>query len=912
MKKSQLVIRGLVVICATVLAVGSVLAAGKTFYVDAVHGNDAWTGTADWEHRDETTDPVTGPRRSLSGVTALVTGTSDKATVGDTVYVAEGDYNSDAMSTGGASPKNYRLIMKSGMRLIGTGDRNKTLINGNSEIPVLNIAGWCLVKNVTICNGSSPDSSAWVGGGNTTREPIEPISRSFVVGCVVSNCVATGTAAGGAVAGAANAASIRNLFVRNYTAKTGNAAVYSGFAWNCIYDQGDDTKVACSNVKSYNCTFLNCSTANAGGKLYNCLVLSKEGNSADLHATVTAMPQSKDSTVDAASQINQGLDRTQIDGNWMPVSGANVGIDRGVNDNWTTNRLDVADYPMVADEWDLDFWGNPRIVGGTIDCGAVEFSPELSNFRSLDLTLTAAKGGVTLTGAEPGVTVVGSAAENIAFSIARDYAPAETDPTKFCLGVNINGEFFSFTGADADRVYERAVTYGGTSAVLVIEAVYATTNNWYVNPNVGKGSDANDGYTPYRAKRTLKGAVTNTLLRAGDVIHAAAGTYAEETMTDRACGNIRNRVVVPADVWLVADEGPERTVILGEKDNGGCGPNAVRCVAIEYTNAAYVRGFTLTGGATGTEGTYAKCAGGGFSKGGYFIGCVVTNNHAAAYSGGVYGATTIGCYYRDNYSGTGADDVISVNFGRHFNAVLDATSSSSANALVNCLLLPNAKTTNCKFVANTAICTSSLVTSCTLYDCLLDGAVGKYCKVEGRTEENVEGLADMFDANFRPKAGTKPVDFGVNLSYETNCPAVFADLDFAGGQRIYNGTIDCGAGEFDWRGTYAKVLGGKQSAVEAVSSNVVTADDLKSLALGADAVLRMTVLTGVSGMCSFSPSGTVSVKLNGNELAPIADEYSFEVESGSPAALEISAVGSDVVTLTKFSLPKSGLMLLFR
>ena len=45
--------RGLVVICATVLAVGSVLAAGKTFYVDAVHGNDAWTGAADWEHRDE-------------------------------------------------------------------------------------------------------------------------------------------------------------------------------------------------------------------------------------------------------------------------------------------------------------------------------------------------------------------------------------------------------------------------------------------------------------------------------------------------------------------------------------------------------------------------------------------------------------------------------------------------------------------------------------------------------------------------------------------------------------------------------------------------------------------------------------------------------------------------------------------
>lgn len=901
-------IRGLVVICATVLAVGSVLAAGKTFYVDAVHGNDAWTGTADWEHRDEATNPVTGPRKTLVSLYDDVTATSSMSAVGDTIYVAEGDYKEGSRT--GSGNKEYRMMLKAGTRLVGTGDRTKTYVNGDGRMYCLNIGTYCLVKNVTICNGYAAEGSAWVGGGTAGKE-------SFVVGCIVSNCVSTAAEKGGVTSSGSCAPSMRTLFVNN-RAQDGSV-LYSGRAWNCIFDQGDATCMACTSLKAYNCTFLNCSTANASGFLYNCLVRAQEGASAKMFATVTSGARSSRSTADDDCQLVQGLAMTQIDVAYMPIAGANVGIDEGINDNWTTNCWNAADYPLVADDWNLDFWGNPRVVNGTVDCGAVEYDATKSRARTL--TITDAKGGITVSGAAPGVTVVASPDDDVVFSIARNYAPAESDPTKFCLGVNVNGEFISFTGIDADRVYEGSVVYGGTN--LVIETVYATTNNWYVNPVEGRGDDTNDGYAPYRAKKTLQGAVENGLLRSGDVIHAAAGTYAEGLMSDNASYGTgsahNNRVVVPEGVWLVADEGPEKTVIKGEMDNGGCGPNAARCVAMLKNKKAYVRGFTLTGGASNDTKSYAKYAGAAMANCGVFIDCIVTNNHALARVGGICVGfeddencgMTIGCYFRDNWHGTAVEDDQCVFGGWHFNAVFKNGTATSAK-LVNCLLLQDAGAYKCAFTANSVGFTGANITSSSLYDCLIGGTVGGFTKLYGKTETNVEGLADMFDANFRPKAGTKPVDFGVSLSYATNCPAVFANLDFAGGQRIYNGTIDCGAGEFDWRGAYAKVLGGKQAAVEAASSNVIAADDLKSLALGAGAVLRMAVVTGVSGMCSFSPSGTVSVKLNGNVLAPIAGEYSFEVESGSPAALEISAVGSDVVTLTKFSLPKSGLMLLFR
>ena len=898
------------VVCAAVLLFSSAAcAAGQSFYVDAVHGDDSWTGTADADHIDRSTTPVTGPRKTLAGVTALVTATKSKETVGDTVYVAEGDYKTDPMSTGGTSPRDFRLIMKAGMRMIGTGDRDKTLINGNSEIPVLYIATWCLVKNVTICNGSATadtsNGAAWQGGGSSKTEPI---SSSFVVGCVISNCVSG--AATGAVAGGAAAASIRNLFVNNYSTKNATAgAVYSGYAWNCVFDKVSfPERGASSTLKAFNCTFVNCTTANAGGSLYNCLVRAKEGNNAQMYATVTSGNRSNGSNADQDCKTVQGLDKTQVDTDYMPIGGLNVGIDKGVNDNWATNCLSATDYPLVADEWGVDFLGNPRVVNDRIDCGAVEYSAEKTNVRQL--AITDGKGGVTLTGAESGVTTVKSAAENITFRIARNYAPAEVDPASFCLGINVNGEFFSFTGTDADRVYEGSVVYGGTS--LEIEAVYATTNNWYVNPVVGKGDDANDGYTPYRAKKTLKGAAKNALLRSGDVIHAAAGTYAEETMTDAKCGAIKNRVVVPDGVWLVADEGPERTIILGEKDDGGCGPDAVRCVAIEGNDVAYVRGFTLTGGATGTDGdAYAKSAGGGFSKGGYFIDCIVTNNHAASNAGGIYGATTIGCRFADNHSGTKATDLVSVVYGSHYNVVLDNTAANSAVAIVNGYLL-DATVTVCKNLANTVVCGGANVKSCDLFSCLVSDELGGYCNPDTKTRTNVEGLAGMFDVNYRPKADTLPVDFGDNSYYPGTCPAELARTDLTGGQRVYNGTIDCGPGEFDWRGKYAKVLCGKSATVEKASPNVVAADDRKSLTIGPGAVLKLTVMTEMDGRCVFTPDGEVSVLLNGEVLESVEGGYSFAVAAGVPYALEIANAGLGSAGLARFDLPRQGVVILVR
>ena len=83
------------------------------------------------------------------------------------------------------------------------------------------------------------------------------------------------------------------------------------------------------------------------------------------------------------------------------------------------------------------------------------------------------------------------------------------------------------------------------------------------------------------------------------------------------------------------------------------------------------------------------------------------------------------------------------------------------------------------------------------------------------------------DENYRPVTGNIAIDAGSTEYLVT--PTVLATetaekLDFAKGRRIYNGAVDIGAGEFDWRGVFGAKLrpGDARAQVLAASENVTT------------------------------------------------------------------------------------------
>ena len=68
------------------------------------------------------------------------------------------------------------------------------------------------------------------------------------------------------------------------------------------------------------------------------------------------------------------------------------------------------------------------------------------------------------------------------------------------------------------------------------------------------------------------------------------------------------------------------------------------------------------------------------------------------------------------------------------------------------------------------------------------------------------------------------VDAGDKAIYEEVFPAArsqFKGADFACGQRIYNGKIDIGCGEYDFRGDFAGMLG-KRAVISEMGPNVTT------------------------------------------------------------------------------------------
>ena len=351
--------------------------------------------------------------------------------------------------------------------------------------------------------------------------------------------------------------------------------------------------------------------------------------------------------------------------------------------------------------------------------------------------------------------------------------------------------------------------------------------NWYVDAE--NGDDAKDGFTPATAKKTLRGIMTVPGLRAGDTVHAAPGTYDQGVMTNDVNYVLSgsetphpSRVVVPAGVALVADEGKEKTFILGEYHDGSTkwGANAVRGVYL-YPGAR-VEGFTIKRASAnaGAGGLHEYSSGGCVGAPPYnaanpaiIRNCTLTGG-GGRNAGGVSGGLVDHCFISD--CGVGSDGSCAINsriensvlFGggqaaveSHYgicNSVIYSTGTGNdpdMNAAVN-----NAEVLNSVIFVGTAGTKSQTVIQ-NMRNCIFKAdngnATTRRAVVDDATCSNVITNNDITKViNTTTGAlipGSPAIDAGDNAFLDN----LKGDktLDLVGHPRVCNGTVDIGARE---------------------------------------------------------------------------------------------------------------------
>ena len=315
-----------------------------------------------------------------------------------------------------------------------------------------------------------------------------------------------------------------------------------------------------------------------------------------------------------------------------------------------------------------DFDNNP-VVGSnpTVDANGKVLLTSGAFVKPVSAVVVSAADGVVATSGGTNVVAVG---ETKTVTISKDATCARN-----LLGLVVDG-------VNKEGVFSWTITGTAPATRVTLEPLFAS--DWYAD--AVHGDDAQDGWTPATAKKTLAAAMAAVV--PGDTVHAAEGDYDEGTAilatSSSGAGSWRvivpSRVVVPTGVRLVASGARDKTRIIGRaadqadppqvRSDGttmkntnlgdsfeadwqayGVGTNgSVKCVTLQPN--ARIRGFTLTGGRTGCpEDVTAD-----YTLGAAVLGydadtsvvedCLISNNVSGRAV--VYNATAINCDIRDN------------------------------------------------------------------------------------------------------------------------------------------------------------------------------------------------------------------------------------------------------------------------
>lgn len=434
-----------------------------------------------------------------------------------------------------------------------------------------------------------------------------------------------------------------------------------------------------------------------------------------------------------------------------------------------------------------------------------------------------------------------------------DFATSPDDVTRgnplFTAAANLDFRVLASSPAYTCGVVPSASNYGST-----VFAKYATSDvdcnplafkdgkplagacqtpgfgEWYVD--AVNGDDANAGDAASAARRSLK-AVLSAGLPPGATVHASVGTYNFDSPS--YAGNSTNcgsRVVVPAGVTLEG-AGAGKSVIVGAAaangDDLGLGDHAVRCAYLE--RGATLRGFTLTGGRTAklSAGTSAgkvdhnNMGGGVFGESGaecFVEDCVIDGCNAWRAGGASY-VTLRRCRIFNCVGGDGEGNASGTCYGRLYNTVVDNCGPYAVmypGVLENCTIgagnvssqtgrsLHLANGFTCRIVNSIILCNffigsdaPSSATNCFF----ITSNSGGYADWLGHNSIVTNAAALAVDEHHMPVIGSNIAIDAANadLNEETSV------TDAMGGQRVYNGALDAGAVEADWRERYRADIG---------------------------------------------------------------------------------------------------------
>lgn len=847
----------------------------------------------------------------------------EAAEAGETVFVRNGIHDVGGALDGFSTPMSNRVYLAKSLTIVGE-SRDGTIVKGAHATEEVDDKGLGCGANAVRCLGINADNVVvsnltFTGGAthNTTAGNDKEENNGggvyvangrtgvVLVDCIVSNNVAR--RAGALRYGNDGAVNHGNcLLVRTWVhdnkAVERDPAVRGCLAAHCLF-----TRHYSSATMTYAATFVNCTFADGFGRNhsgsvnvrgYNCLFadtwFKDEGKAQWFNCAFNKQDATTTSTTNAACVFNPGYDLFMAPPlvDYRLHDGATVVIGKG-------NATYLEQVPEAYRT--TDFYGH------AVDTASVSLGCAQEVVTPTGGTITfAGKGGMTLaenadgsSGAQldgglyffNGFALAASKRLGYIRTLEGRTVVSVTHDASVATDTARQKGLHSFTASGADTM-RRYANVDGTFVFVAPTVGKALTlapnfNAAVLHVDRAATAAAPDGTetAPYASLQAALEAVPSGTFA---TVYVKAGVYDNGTMTQtKQFGNINTpaymhkaRAVVPENVSVVG-AGAETTFIVGADDpsadaaDKGCGPNAVRCVAL--AKGARLSGFTLTGGRTDV-GTTMLNNGDDFHGGGVLAefgtvetlatvtDCVISNCVARRGGGGFHGGYNRvsfldnsvlqggnGPAVRGNGAGNCflANCVIDRNEGYAtvyyptlLNCTFGADNTQNGNKDGMVLIADSGDIRNCLFLGkNSAIGKTNAageVTATRFYDCVFSPQMKAYLDKQNAKTDGNKVFVDVSCTattelavadDLTPVIGANAAVDAANADgYDA---ATWGEMDVHGNPRRVNGRrLDVGAVEADWKAAYSAKLG-RYVTVTAADPEVELVADGVSLPAGA-------------------------------------------------------------------------------